>query len=354
MKKYILSIFAFICCLFVTGCSTVTSSVKLRIQPDGSLIVEQSVAVNFDEALIKSTLFSVESDKDAKYEELMENVLVEAQGYMDALHYEYNSRKAEYLTNPKLRKYYGIFSTAYNEDIYRTETGFFAYRQFPTVYDFLLYNDYDIFYIGCPLCEEKIAETESEAKLLNVCPNCNESINYLDGDIKIEYDYYPYSRIVDFPFSGEVTTEEKNFYTEYSQEILTTYKDLLSITNKNNDPLVGKFEYMFSNGSASYSLDDVKLKFQFITPYSRVHSNGTVKRSGGYFVHTWDIGDIGGSVILYRDSANISAWYIVALTVSIGITLVLLLFGVVKNKMYENAKKKAKKDTHNNLIDIIR
>lgn len=352
MKKYILSIFALICCLFITGCSTVTSSVKLYIQQDGSLVIEQTCNVDFDKATIMSRLSLTESE----YNDKMDAVFSEAKGYMEAFHESYKSRLTEYFVNPKLQKYSRIFGTTYNEDIYKTNTGFCAYRQFPSIYDFLLYNNYDILYIGCPHCQEKIAESEADAKLLTTCPKCGKEINKTleDGGELNEYEFYPYARIVDFPFSGEITTKEKDFQTEYSQEALTVYKDLLSLVNKDDEPLVGKFEYMFKNGEAKFKLNDVKLKFEFITPYGRVHSNGDVKRVHGYFVHTWDIDSLDSSIVIYRNSANITAWYIVALTVSIGVTAVLLLFALVKNKLYEKAKQKAKKDTHNNLIDIIR
>ncbi len=343
MKKWLTCILVLICCL-LTGCSTVTSSVKVHIQ-DGTLIVEQSLAVDFDKEALAAGGYD--------YETTLNSLMSTTSEYMEAFHYEYNARKEDYLTNPKKQKYFRLFSSGYNEDIVVTDSGFYVYRQFPTIYDFLLYNDYDILYIGCPHCKAKIAETETDAKLITTCANCNLAINTTDDSgERIEYEYFPASRIVDFPFTGEVTTTEQDFWTNYSAEVLTVYKDIASLVNKNNEPLIGKLEYMFSKGLVSYSLEDVELKFEFITPYGRVHSNGDVHREGLYYVHTWNIENPDTSIILYRTTANRTMWYVVALLVTFGVTMVILIFALVKRKRYE--KSKQKKDAHNNLIDIIR
>jgi|GEM_PF-3298011 len=345
LKRCMASFMLILCCIFLFGCSTVTSGVRLYVQEDGSLVVEQSVKVEFDKSLI------VEAGYD--YELITEEVYFIAVDYLDSFHYEYNSRKEEFLTNPKKQKFFRLFSSNYNEDIIRSDDGFYVYRQFASIYDFLLYNNYEMLYVGCPHCGNKIAETEADAEFVSKCLNCNEDTN---GD----FEYFLQQRIVDFPFVGEITTKEGNFATTYSQEILTTYKDLLDLVNRENEPLVGKLEYLFSRGTMDFTLDDVDLKFQYTTPYSRVHSNGKVTRSKGVYVHTWDIDDLSQTIILYRASANTSTWYLLALVTSVGLCIILVVFAAVKQKLYDKSKEKLalakekEKEEHNNLIDRIR
>ena len=343
LKKCMASLMLVLCCIFLFGCSTVTSSVRLYVQQDGSLVVEQIVNVEFDRSKIIEAGYNYDSVTEEVY-----NIAID---YLDSFHYEYNSRKEEFLINTKKQKFFRLFSSNYNEDIVKTDNGFYVYRQFASIYDFLLYNNYDMLYIGCPHCGNKIAESEADVAFVSKCLNCNSD---LDGT----FEYFLKNRIVDFPFMGEITVEQGNFTTEYSQEILTTYKDLLELVNRDNEPLVGKLEYLFSSGMTKFTLDDVSLKFRYITPYGRVHSNGQVTRENGVYVHTWNIEDISQSIILYRTSARISNWYILALVSSLGLCIILVIFAFVKQKIYDKSKEKLakekEKENHNNLIDRIR
>ncbi len=343
VKKCITSLLLILCLLLSFGCATVSSSVRLFVQADGSLVVQQMVNVEFDRSAI------VEAGYD--YEYVTEQVYAMAIDYMDSFHYEYNSRKSEYYTNPKKQKYFRIFSSNYNEDIITTDTGFYVYREFATIYDFLLYNNYEILYIGCPHCAEYLADTEALAEGLISCPNCKK---LTEGD----FEYYPNDRIVDFPFVGEITEKQSNFTTSYSQEVLTTYKDLLELVNRNGEPLVAKLEHVFSGEGVDFTLQDVDLKFRYITPFSRVHSNGKVTRTGGVYVHTWDIDSVDQTISLYRTTANTSSWYILALVAVLGLTAILLIFAIVKQKLYDKSKVKLalekEKEKNNNLIDRIR
>lgn len=343
LKKCMASLMLVLCCIFLFGCSTVTSDIRLYVQNNGSLVVEQSVSVEFDKTKIIEAGYN--------YDIIVEEVYALALDYLDSFHYEYNCRKEEFLTNTKKQKFFRLFSSNYNEDIVRNENGFYVYRQFASIYDFLLYNNYQMLYIGCPRCHKQIADSETEASNLAKCINCNNDLN---GN----FEYFLESRIVDFPFVGEITQEKGNLTTTYSQEILTTYKDLLQLVNRDNEPLVAKLEYLFSNGNINFTLDDVDLKFRYITPYGRVHSNGQISRSNGVYVHTWDINDISQSIILYRTSAKTANWYILALVTSLGLCTILIIFAIVKQKLYEKSKtklaKEKAKEIHNNLIDRIR
>ena len=343
LKKCMASVMLVLCCIFLFGCSTVTSDVRLYVQNNGALVVEQTVRVEFDRSKIIEAGYN--------YEAITEEVYTIAVDYLDSFHYEYNCRKEEFVTNTKKQKFFRLFSSNYNEDIVRTDNGFFVYRQFASIYDFLLYNNYQMFYIGCPHCGKQIAETEAEVSSLEKCPICKQ-------DISGDYEYFLESRIVDFPFVGDITQKQGNLTTTYSQEILTTYKDLLQLVNRDYEPLVAKLEYLFSGGKVNFTLDDVDLKFRYITPYGRVHSNGQVSRANGVYIHTWDIDDLSQSIILYRTSAKKTGWYILALVTSLGLCAILITFAFVKQKLYEKSKaklaKEKAKEIHNNLIDRIR
>ncbi len=337
----------FICCIFATGCGTITSSVKLRVQPDGTLIVEQSLNVKLDEIAISLAGYD--------YDEKKEEVFAVAEDFLDSLNYDCNERKTEILSNPKKRKFWRLFSSTYNQDIMQTEDGIYIYRQFPTIYDFLLYNDYDFIYIGCPHCFELIADTEAMASSITTCPHCKKETN---GD----FEYQLIDRLVDIPFAGDVKVNDKNFTTDYSQETLTVYKDLEDIVNRAGEPLIWSLENLFAakypGETKAFTINDADLKFQFITPYGRVHSNGDVKKSKGYYIHTWDIENLDDTIKLYRTVAKTSNWYIFALVTTIGITAVLFTFAFVKKKYYDKSKEKLEKEKsnkkNNNLIDRIK
>ncbi len=343
LKRCMAACMLVLCCIFLFGCSTVTSAVRLYVQEDGSLVVEQSVKIELDESKLAEL---GRSDYEVFCEEI--NVIIE--DYLDSFQYEYESRREEFFTNAKKRKFLKLFGNGYNEEVVKKSYGFYVYRQFSTIYDFLLYNNYDMLYIGCPNCAEQIAHTESEAEFVSKCLHCNKDTG---GD----FEYYMVQRIIDFPFVGEITEKQGNFTTTYSQEILTVYKDLIELVNRDNEPLVGAIQSLFGVG-VNPTLEDVDLKFQYITPYGRVHSNGTTSRKGGLYVHTWDINDLDQKIILYRMAARTTNWYVLALVSVLGLTLVLTIFAVVKQKMYEKSKEKLAKEkdkeNHNNLIDRIR
>ena len=105
-------------------------------------------------------------------------------------------------------------------------------------------------------------------------------------------------------------------------------------------------------GGENYTIADAGLKYQYKTPYNRVHSNGTVTKENGYFVHTWNLDAFDDTIQIYRSYANTTWWYVAILGISFVVVGVLLAVGLIlRNK--KKKKEEAEKNKNLNWIDKI-
>lgn len=80
------------------------------------------------------------------------------------------------------------------------------------------------------------------------------------------------------------------------------------------------------------SAEDVSLLYSFTTPYERLHSVGaTVKQTASGVTHTWHLDDLASTIQVFRQTANQTTWYLVALGVSIiGAIVALIVLTIIK------------------------
>ncbi len=92
----------------------------------------------------------------------------------------------------------------------------------------------------------------------------------------------------------------------------------------------------------------VDIMFNFSTPYSRVHSNGATTLTQNGYTHSWKLGDVDSSVVFYRISARPIMWYLLA----VGISLVVIIVGLITGIIIKNKKKKIGLETLKKIDDL--
>ena len=83
--------------------------------------------------------------------------------------------------------------------------------------------------------------------------------------------------------------------------------------------------------------EEAEYLYTFITPYSRVHSDGTISSNNEGKVHTWNLGNnINGVISLWRTTANYVSYYV------LGAVIGIIVLGVGSLLIFINYKKKKK------------
>lgn len=73
--------------------------------------------------------------------------------------------------------------------------------------------------------------------------------------------------------------------------------------------------------------------FSFITPYKRLHSNGTVNLTQNGFMHSWNLGDdINKEIEIFRTSAVPVSFYVTALILGLGVMVIGSIIVIKKPK----------------------
>ena len=369
LKKRFLTSLIFGLCIFVLcGCANVEASVKYVVQ-DGSAIIVQAVDVFLDREALEQAKYD--------YDNAVSQLTAWSNKFMEEKESSYTAFLREIATNQtkyaqsinkRFKNSLETFSYLNTYKIIETDSGFRIQKEFGNIYCFMVYNDYNMFFVGCPICQAEINidvdkwESNRQNGIINsyLCPNCENTIN--------DYEYYFESRLIDIPLDGKLSVEQNLFVTNYLQECSTMFKDINNLKFKDGTRLIDAFAQVFRGGTQNFDLQDANLIYKFITPYKRVHSNGTITKENGYWIHSWNITDPATTIILSRTTTNTTMWYVVGLSCAVGFVIiyfaVYLICRTVKNKSYKSThpphkesarrRKKIKQAEHNNLIDIIK
>lgn len=146
----------------------------------------------------------------------------------------------------------------------------------------------------------------------------------------------------DIPLSSELKKEQNAFIIKLLQTSHPFYyngeepKFLEDFTRGSLSVSAGTTIKQHLTDITGLSEQDIEMIFNFTTPYNRVHSNGVITQTKGGYTHSWKLGDVNGSVIFYRLSARPIMWYALA----IGISLLVIVFGLITGVIIKNHKKK--------------
>lgn len=334
-KKVLLSLIVCFVLIFMFGCSNVEASIKYVVQ-DGRALIVQAVDVNIN----RDELIKAGYDPDVVLSEMMtyadQFVSEKEQAYNSFLReIAQNQTKYAKSINTRFANSLETFSYLNVYKITETKKGFRIQKEFGNIYCFMVFNDYNMFYVGCPECQGEIEinvdvwEANRQNGIPNsyLCPHCATLID--------DYTHYFVERLVDIPLDGELTVEQNAFVTSYLQECSTMFNDIYNLKFKDGTRLVDKFA---SICRGDFALEDTNLIYKFITPYKRVHSNGKVSKQGNYYVHTWNIKDPSTTITLSRITAKPTMWYVVSLCSAVGVVAIYFAVRIIVKKVKQHKK----------------
>lgn len=138
------------------------------------------------------------------------------------------------------------------------------------------------------------------------------------------------NHIADVPLehADDMTKDEGLFIVNYIEKCYTLYHGqeqfMTDILNAINTEL-----------GTSFSKTDANLTFSFITPFSRLHSDGEVTQDGDYYVHMWNVGNPNNTITINRTTANSGMWYVTALLVVLFATVLTALIYLAYDKTHK-------------------
>ena len=336
-------------CFFSFACSPVTMSTTQY--SSGEILVE----IEFD----ISTLSGTQKNKAFKLAE------------------EYHKQ----VTNAYKENLVGLFDNIYKDNenwakLTSTEDKFTiiksAYPRFIACYkDAKVHSEYDggavltdsVLTESATILKVEIAFTTIYAYLAYFCPSAYQ----FDEESKnIVIDSEIYSTLIDTPV---MVLDSKTEDTFFAKQIIETCSPFYY--NKEQPKLLENYKTYVAGASivevAKTELgltdEEASFVFSFTTPYSRVHSNGTIESVENGTKHTWTFDNIDGQATIYRNYANQIVYYLIAIGVGVAVMLVAVVLSFIKagkdkkilqqNSQSGNPDKEDKKvDTQSNLFDL--
>lgn len=309
-KKILLSLVLLFACIFSCACSQVTYSTTLK--SNGAVI--QTIDIDLKE--LKSDKLTVYLILKQYYDQLeaayIDNVVsLFGNVYADN---EAFSKDAD-----KSSKFHFIIER--NLHLEKQETSqldndnfnFVYYSNtFPSVYAYIMYFCPSAFVYDADLDRVRIADD--------------------------------YNSLIDIPLNSTFEEQEGLFYNSYVQTCNPFYYNNKEPEFLYDDTIVGagisvaKGQTLVEVLAAATgkTQEDVKLIFNFSTPYKRVHSDGSVSIGGNGNTHTWQLSGVDATVKLWRNYANQTPWYIFAG----GGTLLAVVVALIVLSIIKSIKKK--------------
>ncbi len=191
------------------------------------------------------------------------------------------------------------------------------------------------------------------AYMMFFCPNAF-AYNELSNTVK--FDGAKYAMLIDVPVTpSDYQKDENLFMTTHLQTCVPfSYNGeepalLQSYTTSTKTHPVGTTLVDAICEELGENAENAKFLFDFVTPFSRLHSNATQYQDGANYHHIFDLGsNINAEVIIWRTYSNYAPWYVVALCLG------LLLVGATFLVLFINKKVKTKKSLETlNKIDVF-
>lgn len=162
------------------------------------------------------------------------------------------------------------------------------------------------------------------------------------------------AKIIDVPFNGNVEKETSFLFIKYEQTTTSLFNGCLDLevqygggTQNVQTLITNIFNSSVAAGATptTFTAQDVELIFSFTTPYSRLHSNGSVKKSAGKYIHSWiiPIDNTSQEIVFWRTQANTVTWYSLAIGVSVGAVILAISGYLIYVGINKQLKKKRNK-----------
>ena len=150
-----------------------------------------------------------------------------------------------------------------------------------------------------------------------------------------------YGSLIDIPISSVSVEEERKLFTidviqtcspfSYDGKEAVLLEDL--VVNNRITHMAGEKLVDVVVSELNLSETEAEFVYNFITPYSRVHSDGEISDTEDGIMHTWNLnGNIMGEIKLWRTSANQVSWYVLGILVGLIIIGVGVIIIVIQNR----------------------
>ena len=150
-----------------------------------------------------------------------------------------------------------------------------------------------------------------------------------------------YGSLIDVPVSSVSIEEERKLFTIDAIQTCSPFSYdggeavLLEDLTVKKGGSYEKGEKLVNVIVSELSLDEgeAEFVFEFITSYSRLHSDGDIVDTDDGLVHTWNLGsDIMGEIKLWRTSANQVTYYVLGILLGLFIIGIGVIVIVIQNK----------------------
>ena len=338
VKKALVCLMLVIVTLLGFGCANVTYSVKFA---DGAIV--QELAVNIQ----------TEGMSPTEYKKVQDKVVDVMIAYNLNMETYWRERRTEWDSSDstELKRYQLLYAMYTGDSELFIENGQIKMsKAFASIYAYLFYNYPDLFEYNAEedsvklkksfLADVPLDSTLSqidETFLTKYIQECMP-LNYNGETPVFKYDIYKTGHSY---FAGE-KGEESPYYTYDEHAVgnrLITSIDV-SVAPASSTLIIAKgttlqdaIKACFTNGEG-YEFSDANVKYQYKTPYRRVHSNATtLEKKDNYFVHTWDLNSFDDTITISRTYANVVIWYVVAIATTMVVIAVLTVVAfILKNK----------------------
>jgi len=164
---------------------------------------------------------------------------------------------------------------------------------------------------------------------------CPDAYYYDSSSNTVKFDSATYSMLIDVPIlTSDYEVEEGAFMTTYLQTcvpfsyngnepmLLEDYTTAKKTYTAGTTLVIAICEELEVNES------DADFIFNFVSPFSRLHSNSTVQTEDSTYIHTWALSsDINAEIVLWRNYSNYTPWYMISL--GAGLLVVIVGFSVI-------------------------
>ena len=336
VKKVLVCLMLVFVTLFTFGCANVTFSVKFA---DGALV--QEIVVDIDTG-----------DMDVSTLTKVKNKVIDVMvGYNLNMETYWRERRAEWEVSgvEQLEEYQLLYAYYTGDTELFIENGkIILTKAYGSIYSYLFYNYPDLF---------EVEVGDDGTKTLKLGKNFLADVP-LDSDLTQTDETFLTKYIQEcFPlnYNGETPVfrydiyKAKSSWTVYSgkeNELSPTYTvDMAKqgnklITSHENTKKPVEVDLIIEEGTTleeaikacfadgdGYKFSDANVKYQYKTPYKRVHSNATkVEKQDNYYVHTWDLTSFDDTITITRNYANVMIWYVIAIVATF--VIVAIMFAV--------------------------